>query len=347
MAVTIYDIARAAGTSHATVSRVLRGRAGIGQETRRKVSQVARELGYRPDQAARMLKAGKTSSIGLILPEFSNPYYIEMLHAAQDLCHERGYQVFPMDYRNDEHLEKKCLELMLERRCDACIAALMRFDPLRPIIEECWTARFPLFVLGLPEDVNDAQVDGLSANFAHGLEQAIEHLVKLGHRHIAFAGSWAEEVGVAKDRFALLEESFERHGVEWKPSCVFRTWAKGQLEDGYASVQAIFERCPETTAILGVNDIFCVGLMRGLAEMGISVPGDVSLVGTDDTWVSQYWPVPLTSISQNTTEQIKLAVNAVFDRLNGDEWHPPRHLEATTDLKVRVSTAPPRTRKYI
>lgn len=343
MAVTIYDIAKAVGTSHATVSRALSGRGEIGKATVEKVRRAARELGYRPDRAARMLKAGKTHSIGIILPDLSNPYCVELLQAVQDLCHARDYQIFPMDYRNDEGLARKCLEQMLERHCDGCIAGLMRFAPLRPIIEEFWASKIPLVAAGLPEDINETQVDGYRGDYSKGILEAVDHLAKLGHREIVFAGSWADEVGVASDRFAFLQAAFRDHGLKWSPKRIVRTWSGSQLEDGYTSARTIFGSQPQTTAILGINDLFCAGLMRGLSEMGLRVPADVSIVGTDDTWVAQYWPVPLTSISQCTKLQAAFAVETVFERLEAPEWGPPKRMTLVSELKMRASTAAPRT----
>jgi len=342
MPVTIYDIAKEVGTSHATVSRALRGHAGVAPATRKKVARVAGELRYRPDQAARMLKAGKTQTIGLILPESVNPYYIEFFNIVQDLCQQRGYQVFPMDYRFREDLEKICMEMMLERRCDGCIAFILRFDPLRAIIDECWASKLPLVVAGLPEGIKNTRVDGYRLDFSRSMREAIQHLANLGHRHIVFAGSWPEESGVGNDRFSVLRETFAECGLDWSPDRIMRYWTGRQLEDGYASAKLLFDALPETTAILGVNDLFCVGLMRGLAEMGIRIPDDVSLIGTDDTWLARYWPVPMTSISQNTTEQAAFAVEALFERLEGTEWQVPRHVTLRSKLVIRQSTAAPR-----
>ncbi len=343
MAVTIYDIAKTAGTSHTTVSRALRGNAKISVEVRRNVQRIAAELGYRPDRTARMLKSGKTHSIGVLLPDFANPFHTEFLQAVQRLCQDRGYHLFPVDYRNDEKLERQALEHMLERRCDGCIASLMRFEPLRDLLQEFWDSRIPILVAGLPEDVGNTPVDGYREDFSVGIRQAIEHLVGLGHREIIFAGSWHEDAGVAGDRFEFLQAAYRDSGLTWSHDRIARHWTGDQLADGKASARIIFDKQPNTTAILGANDLFCVGLIRGLTDMGMSIPADVSLIGTDDTWTARYWPTPLTSISQDTESQATFAVETLLGRLESHQWQPSQCMTLNSELIIRESTAAPRT----
>jgi LacI family transcriptional regulator len=338
MGVTIYDIARAANTTNATVSRALRDNPRISVETRQKIKKMALELGYRPNHAGMFLKSGKTQTLGIILPDIMNPYYIEFQRAVEIECFARGYQVMGVEFSLDAIRERLCLEQMLERRCDGFIAFVSRFEPLKDLIEEFWTNRLPFVVAGLPSDIGDINVDGIKVDVNGGVEMAVDHLVTLGHRNIVLAASWPSECGSQRDRFPGLERGLRKHGLNFSSHNIFSHYTGNQLDDGHYAAGELLKLQPKTTAVIGVNDLFITGFMRGLSEMGIKVPGDISLIGTDNTWISRQWLVSLTSIDLKVSEQAHLATEILFNRLNTQNWSEPRHAMVSTDLVIREST---------
>ncbi len=337
MAVTIYDIAKATKKSHATVSRALNNNPRIGIDTRRKILQVARELGYRPSHFGQALKSGKTRTLGVVIPDFSNPFYMEFLRGVEETCLEHKYQLVTMEYALDAAREYSCLEQMLERRCDGVIAFISRFTPLKNLLEEFWKIHLPCVVAGLPGDVGESKIDGTQVDIGKGIELAVEHLVKLGHRNIVMIASWPKESS-GGGRVEGLKVAFAKHGLRYDDESVFVHYTGNQLRDGYEATRELLTKQPDTTAIIGTNDILITGVMRYLSECGLSVPKDISLVGTDNTWIGQYWPVALTSIDCKTQIHAKSAANLLFGRLNDKQWKEPQRLTFTPSLVIREST---------
>lgn len=342
MSITIYDIAKATNKSHATVSRALRDHPRISKEVTRKIKQTAKRLGYRPGHAAQALKLGKTFTIGLVIPDFTNPYHVEFLREVEQECLARGFQLVAMEYAMDAARERLCLERLLGRQCDGVIAGISRFEPLKSLLNEFWESRIPCVVAGLPSDIGTSPVDGTSIDIGEGVELAVDHLVELGHRNITMISSWPKETAGA-GRIPGLQSAFEKHDLKYDDSSVFRHYTGNQLRDGYEASRKLLVDKPETTAIIGVNDLLVAGVMRGLSEMGLQVPRDISLVGTDNTWIGEYWPVAQTSIDLKTQAHAKAVANLLFDRLDDKDWKAPKHLRFQADLVVRESTGPVRT----
>lgn len=336
--VTIYDIAKACNTSHATVIRALKNQPHVNDETRRRVKLAAQELGYRPSHAGKLLKSGKTHTIGLVLPDFANPYYVEFLRSIEGECFARGYQVVAIEFAMDAGRERLCLEQMLERRCDGVIFFPSRVEPLRDLFNEFWARKIPCVVIGWEMD----QIDNLTVHIDPGIHLAVDHLVGLGHRNIVLFGSWPAESGVGTVRRNALKEAFEKLGLPFRPANVFSRYTGNQLHDGQEGIKELLEKQPETTAIIGVNDYLVSGVMRGLSQLKVRVPEDISLVGTDNTWIGQNWPVALTSIDLKTADLGQQTTQLLFERLENDIWDRPQKIGIDSGLAVRESTGPVR-----
>jgi LacI family transcriptional regulator len=247
-----------------------------------------------------------------------------------------------MSFDMDPKRERQCLEQMLERRCDGIVTFLTRFGPLKALVEEFWTSQMPFVVVGLPGDIGEVHIDGLRININTGMEKAVDHLVSLGHREIVMVASWPAESNTGADRFPGLKEGFRKNGIPFSDDNIFFHYTGNQLHDGHVAARELLKRRPKTTAVIGVNDILITGFMRSLQEMGLKVPDDISLIGTDNTWIGQEWPVSLTTIDQKTPELAQKAVETLFLRMNSQEWDEPRHIYLETDLIVRESTGPVR-----
>jgi len=342
MAITLYDIAKKANTSYGTVSRALSDHPRISLKTKKKVLKIASQLRYRPSNAGKVLRKGKTHTVGMIVPEFRNPYYIEFLTEVEKQCIDRKYRMVAIDFGKDASRERLCLEEMLQRRCDGIVTFMSRFEPLKDLIEEFWFSKMPCVVIGLPTDIGGIRIDGVTVDMGPGIEQAVDHLMELGHREIVLAASWPREGGTGGERVEGLQKAFKRHGLEYSQDSVFYRYSGDQLQDGLVTAKELLRAKPETTAIIGTNDLQATGIMRGLSTIGLSVPGDISLVGTDNTWIGQNWPVSLTSIDQNTRIQTQMATTMLFDRLKSQEWDEPTHVNMDTKLVIRESTGPVR-----
>ena len=364
MSATIYDVAKEANTSYGTVSRALSGHSRISEKTRKKVLQVAKKLKYRPDYAARALRMGKTSIIGMILPDFTNPFYGEFLRVVEEECLARNYQILPMDYALDPKRQRLSLERMLESRCDGIVGFITRQQSIEGLLEEFWDKRIPCIMPHLPFDEAGARVDGVCIDIAAGAEQAIDHLISLGHREISliisdgsirsidspdnfkntiYKNPLYQVTDVQEDgRVIGLLRSFKKNGMQIGEHTVISKRSNNHLQDGAEAVRSLFKSHPSTTAIITANDLLATGALGALSELGLRVPNDVSVVSTDNSWVSQRWPVPITSIDLKTSDVAKAAAGILFERLKSSEWEKPSRLSFRAELIVRASTGPVR-----
>lgn len=342
VASTIYDIARACGISHVTVSRALQNHPNVNAQTRERILCAAKELGYRPMHSARALRKGQSNVLCIVLPDLSNPSFVEFARAVEEGALGRGYQAVISEYAWDTTRERACLEGMLERRYDAVVAFVSRFEPLRELLNEAWEMRLPCVVPGLPLDVGSGKLDGCRLDMRRAVEQAVEHLVDLGHREIVFVADWPAGSGAGVDRLNALQAAFVRRQLPYdEASIVFRCTGQ-ELQGGYDAAMELMRREPRPTAIVGVNDYLIAGVARALAEFGLRVPQDVSLVGADNTWIARYWPVSLTSIDLKTRERAEAALEILFERLNSNDWGEPRRVSLEAGLVIRESTGPAR-----
>ncbi|MFA5865709.1 MAG: LacI family DNA-binding transcriptional regulator [Phycisphaerae bacterium] len=343
MAVTICDIAKVVKTTDATVSMALRNNPRISLATRQKVHDAAKTLGYHPNHLGRSFQSGKTQTIGLIIPDFFNPFYVEFLKGAQAVCLSHGYQLITIEYCLDINQERACLEQMLGRRCDGIITMPSRFDPVKDLIEKFWGARIPCVVIGLPFDMTEGiKIDGVRIDITPGMEAAIDHLVTLGHRDILLAASWPKECG-GGGRYDVFEQVLRKNNLPFDPQKnIYYHFTGDQHEDGRQMGRDILKKYPRTTAIIGANDHLIIGMMQSLMEIGVRVPEDLSLIGTDNTRNGQNWVVPLTSIDQRATDQARAATELLFERMKSENWAEPKHITWNAGLVVRKSTGPVR-----
>lgn len=344
MSVTIQDIAKVAKTSHATVSRALNDNPRISLNTRKNIKKIAKNLGYTPSMVARALRSGRTYNIGLVVPDLTNPFYVEFLRGIEANIQQTNYQLIVVENCQNVGQEKTNIEKLISLDCDGIISTVSYMEPVKELVQECWDSKRPFFVRGLPcpEDLGDVKVDGSINVMSNGVEKAISHLVELGHKKIVFIASWAAEVHNG-GRLKALKEAFEKHGLEFGSENIIRRFSGNQLQDGYYASLDVVRKSPNVTAIICTNDIVANGAMHALSEMGLKVPHDISVIGTDDTWLAKYWPIPLTSITMQVAKNAEIAVKVILDRLSNDIWEEPKHISIDTDLIIRQSTGPVRS----
>jgi DNA-binding LacI/PurR family transcriptional regulator len=238
----------------------------------------------------------------------------------------------------DSSRERTCFEQMLGRRCDGIICFVSHLAPLKDLIEEFWISKMPCVIWGLPSDVGAVRVDGCSVDMSIGLEKAVKYLRDMGHRKILIGASWPEKNDSGESRLRELSESFSKFGLSFGKENILYRYTGNLLEDGRQVARDYLESHREATAMIGVNDLFITGFYRGITEKGLRVPEDISLIGTDNTWVGQYWQTALTSIDIKAHEGAKIVTDILFERLEAQEWDEPRHICLASDLVIREST---------
>jgi DNA-binding LacI/PurR family transcriptional regulator len=324
---SIHDVAARAGVSVATVSRSLTAPHTVRDNTRARVLTAAAELGYEPNRAARGLITGRTGNVGVIVPDLGNPYFHSVLKGAQARAREADYAVFVADGQEDAAEEEALIHAM-RKQVDGIVLCSSRLAPVTLARLEPTPTLVLLnrIVPGRPSVV----VDG-----AGGMRQAMRHLAELGHVRCAFVagprGSWSN-----RERLRGLRACARAVGAELVTI--------GPVAPQFASGAAAAERVLETgaTAVLAYNDLLAVGIMSRLAELGVRVPDELSVVGFDDIPLATMVTPPLSTVAAPTELAGRAAVEALLDRLEHGAGQPPRpvqRLEAT--LVVRGSTAPP------
>lgn len=279
--VTARDVARESGVSISTVSRALAEPDRVAPETRDRVVAAATRLGYRPNRAASGLRAGRTGALGLVVPDLENPYFASVTKGVQARARQTGHAVFVVDAGEDPALETE-LVAGLRSQTDGLVLCSPR--AAHADLEAARDA--PVVLVNLRID----GVPSVSSDDAHGVVLAVEHLRALGHRKIAYVGgpdrSWSDA-----RRRAGLEAAHARYAdVETVAVGSFRP----RVEGGRAAADLVV--ASGATAVLAYNDLVALGLVARLRERGVSVPGDLSVVGFDDTFVATLASPPLTTV---------------------------------------------------
>jgi LacI family transcriptional regulator len=328
-AVTIHDVARLAGVSAATVSRVLNG-AGhpVREDTRRRVLEAARLLDYYPNRLARSLLRRETAVVGLLVPDVSNPYYAAILRGVEDVAHQRGLAVMLCNTDRDPAKQRQALRTLLEHRVDGVIVAggtLTAADLARV------DGRVPVVAVGRhPARVPCVRVDNVQA-----ARQACRHLLDLGHTRVAcLAGPPSSYT--ARDRVRGYLSALREAGV--RPDDGWVVWSEFTAQGGYAATRQLLDRCP-VTAVLACNDQMALGAVRALWEAGLQVPADVSVVGFDDTPAAAVSVPALTTVAVPTYEMGRKTMELLLALRAGRR---ASGVVLPAELKVRESTAPPR-----
>ena len=317
---TLMDVAKAAGVSRALVSIVMRGAPGAAESTRQKVLEAARELGYRADSRARLLRSSRTRLLGLIFSS-SQPFHAEIVDAAYAEASARGYEI-ALSAVAAGRPEARAIETLL----DVGAEALIIIAPTLSTEDLALHARRVPVVSLLREDVGGL-VDSVSSDDYAGIRIAVEHLASLGHRRITHVDG-GTAVSSDQRREAYRAEML-RHGLV--PVVV--TGGPDE-ETGMRAGQALQADLP--TAVIAFNDRSALGIMESFRAAGISIPADISVLGYDDSHFARLSYVQLSSISQDAPLLAAAAVDRAVDRVEGTL--PPGRVVRTPHLVLRKTT---------
>ncbi|MFH8252957.1 LacI family DNA-binding transcriptional regulator [Microbacterium sp. B2969] len=311
MAVTRNDVARRAGVSPAVVSYVLNdGPRPVSNAARTRVLDAVKTLGYRPDGLARSLRVGRTKTIGLVVPDASNPFFAELARAIEDAAFERGYAVMVCSSADDLQRERTYIASLAERRIDGLILVSATSDQDLTDVTD-----LSIPVVALDRSPDEAPVSTIRADNERGAYLGTRHLVGHGFREIAFIGGPDHGVSDARHdgwRRALQEAELESSVSERAPF---------SFEGGFDAALAVLAREAGTSAFLVSSDIQALGLIRGLDSAGLSVPDDVGVVSIDGTIAGAYAVPPLTSIAQPIGAMGAQAVAHIIDNPAGIVHH--------------------------
>ncbi len=286
---TIKDVAARAGISYTTVSHVVNGTRPVSDPVRSKVEAAIAELGYVPSGVARSLRVRATGTLGLLVPNASNPYFAELARGIEDHAERNGYSVILCNSDDDTDKQLRYLRVLLERRIDGLIVATVASDAA--FAEALANLRVPLVLVD--RSLDGVSADQLRVDHEQGAYLATRHLLELGHRRIACIGGPAS-TQVAQLRAAGYRRALDEAGIEASAvvDCPFTSPA------GHAAAQALLAGEQRPTAIFAGNDMIALGVLRAAAERQLQVPQQLSVVGFDDIEVSRYLHPALTTVGQ-------------------------------------------------
>src|SRR5215211_6504673 len=336
-AVTLRDVARVAGVHPATVSRALNEetRALVNEETARRVLKAAEELGYHPNPIARGLKTNRSYTIGVLIPDLTNPLFPPILRGIEDRLETAGYTPLTANTDNDPERELLDSQTMRARQVDGIIAATARRD--HRVHDALLEAGIELVLVNRRQE--ELPVSSATADDRLGMRLAVEHLLSLGHTRIAhLAGPLDYSTGL--DRYEGFHETMRAGGVEPDPELVLVAEAFTEAEGARLCAQ-LMAAGRDFTAVAAANDLLALGCYDVFAERGIICPTEVSVVGFNDMPFAARFQPPLTTIHIPHYEIGAAAADLLLERLS-DGQDPPREILLAPTFVPRRSTAPPR-----
>jgi LacI family transcriptional regulator len=330
---TIYDVARLAGVSTATVSRALNGTAQIAPGTRQAIDAAVEQLGYRPNSIARSLVTKSTQTIALLLPDISNPFYAALVSGIQEYALAHDHTMLLCTTEGDGEREEEYLQLLRAKQVDGALVDGLVLPPDR--IARFVRDGFP--IVCLDRDIDSSVIPLVQVDNRLGGRLATQHLISLGHRRIAHI-TGAASLGISEERRAGYADALQTAGIEVASSLVsVGTFTE---DGGYRAARELLLAEPAPTAIFAANDLTAVGAINAILESGRRVPDDVSVVGFDDLRLAAYIAPPLTTVRQPAAEIARLATELLIGLTRGEQVEHVRHL-LPPSLVVRSSTRAP------
>ncbi len=327
--VTIKDVARDAGVSIATVSRVYNGSALVSEDTTRRVLEVTTRLDYWPNSAARSLSTRSTHALGVLLPDLHGEFFSEIIRGIDHAARKEQYQIVLSSSHADAG-ELVSAARTLRGRIDGLIAMAPNKGSAQAI--EDFTKHFPVVLLNPGPQVKSC--GAISVANGEGAYAMVSHLVKLGHRRIAILKGPAGNVD-AEERLRGYRKALAEGGGEISPSLEI-DGDFSQLS-GYESACEIIRREPRPTAVFAANDYMAIGLISALSERGVRVPRDMAVTGFDDIELARYLSPPLTTVRVDAYGLGERAVIQWLEAVRSNGASRPKQEVLPTTLVVRTS----------
>jgi LacI family transcriptional regulator len=326
------DVAEHAGVSVTTVSHVINNTRPVSDALRQRVEAVMLDLGYQPNTLARSLRRGETHTIGVIVPDNSNPFFAEVARGIEDTSFDHGYSVILCNSDRDLHKERLYINVLIEKQVDGIlfVAAGMSADNIQPLLDRA----LPLVVVD--RQIPALAVDTVLAANQHGGWLATQHLLELGHHRIGCIVG-PEDIASSVERVSGYHQALSAHNLPVDEQLVIR--GDFRYESGYAAGGRLLSLDDPPTAIFACNDLMAVGAMTKALEIGLSVPGDLSVIGFDDIRPAVYANPPITTIKQPKYEMGVASTALLLSRMR-DSNRTPQQQVLETSLVIRQSTAP-------
>ncbi len=326
--ITMADVAREAGVSLMTVSRVINNKSQVSAATRQRVLSIVEQLGYRPSGIARGLATRRTGTLGLVVPDVANPFFADVARGAEHQAYTKGYNVFLCNTAEDPEREIAVLQLLDEKRVDGVVLCSSRLEDedLRALL-----GRHPAVVL-VNRQLERTNAGAVLIDDETGGQAATQHLLQSGHRAVGFlAGPPTSRSG--RQRAQGYRAALGVAGLPYEPAWVRH--CSPVVEGGQKAARELLNACPGLTALFCYNDLVAVGALQACADLGRQVPADLAIAGFDDILLSALVSPPLTTCRVPRRELGVQSMRSLLDQIGGCLENEPIVLQP--ELIIRAS----------
>jgi len=338
MASTIKDVAKLAGVSTATVSHVVNKTRFVSEETTVRVNDAIETLGYYPNMLVRGLRGQKTFTVGLVLSSISNETFGLLAESIQKILFSSGYNLIICNTSYDTDIEKEAFNTLLMKKVDAIIAipSNRQGDKLNEI------KKIGIPIVLIDRVIPNLLVDTVRVDNFKGTQEAINHLIKLGHRSIGYIDRKIDQSHSLEQKLGY-KKALEDHEVPFDSNNIVRADGYDYFS-GITAVKTLVHKNPKLTAVFAYYDIIALGALRGLFEMGYRVPEDFSVIGYDGMPITRVSSPRLTTVSFPVGRIAKCTCDILFKRLDREKPHQEKEKDIVIvpELIIRDSTSSPR-----
>ena len=335
-------MARKAGVSRATVSYVVNdrtnGRVPISKQTRQRVLQAIEELGYEPDTRAQSLRSGDTKTIGLIIPDMHNPHFWENADGVEQEARAAGYQLLLSSMDLSAEYGEDIFKNLSGRRIDGLVlpgSFIENSKEAKKTLVRVLKRNLP--VVEISDHPNeDLKIDYVVSDYNQVTMEAMAHLLSLNHQRIGFINGVAKPV-LGLDRLLPYQKSLRDAGLPLDQDLIIHCGPT--IEDGYQSSIQLLNRSERPTAILAINDLLAMGVMRAAGDLGLRIPMDLSLISFDDIPPAKYLVPRLTTAAKDAVRLGREAIKLMLERIQ-DPSRPRQIIEIPARFIIRESTGP-------
>lgn len=331
--ITIKDIAKALNLSTSTVSRALADRWDVNPETRKAVIELAEKLNYRPNPVSLNLKQRQTFSIGVIIPEFINSFFPEVIMGIQSVLEPKGYQLLISQSNESAETELKNLKALEAKMVDGFIVSISKETRDMAYFKNLISNQFPIVFFN--RIGRDVPVSHVIINDYKWAFNATEHLIEQGcHRIVHLAGP--ENLDISQERMRGYKDALVKHGLPVDDGLIITCGV--MMEKGILGAMQILEMAEMPDGIFAVNDPVAIGAMKTLKKNGIKIPEDIAIVGFTESKMAMIIEPNLTSVEQPTFEMGKAAAEILLEQINSSSEIPLRTVVLEAKLNVRESS---------
>lgn len=328
--ITIKDIAKRTGVSYTTVSRALNGKSGVNSSTRDQVLTEAKRMGYQPNGIARGLVKKYTNSIGLIIPDITNPFFPAIARGVEDEASKHGYTVFLCNTNWNEKREMAYLDTLQEKRVDGII-----IKPAEDNQQNLEHFNIPMVSLNTKTykgTESYVDVDNEKGGFL-----ATKHLIESGYRRIAFIGGKVNSYSYSNEkRIEGYQRALKTFGISVDESII--SHGEFTTESGYEQMNQLFKRSKKPDAVFAGNDLIALGVMNSVQEFGLNIPMDFGVVGFDNIYFAKFPQIQLTTIAQPVYDIGRIAFELLLSNIKNKEKSIENKVVLEPELIIRKTT---------